>query len=67
MERSFFINDYFEYLKIKYEELIEGKIKIFDKSIFDEEERILFFKLLVLCNWKYINNSENNKKIFFTI
>ena len=61
----FLLSEHFEYLKTKYKELIEGKIEIFDKSIFDEEERILFFKILVLCNWKYINNSENNKKIFY--
>ncbi len=55
----------FEYLKKQFQELTDGKIEIFDKSFFTQEEKLLFFKVLVLSNWKYINNSENNKKIFY--
>jgi hypothetical protein len=55
----------FEYLKKQFQDIADGKIEIFDKSFYNKEEKLLFFKVLVLCNWKYINNSENNKKIFY--
>ena len=55
----------FEYLKKQFQDIADGKIEIFDKSFFTQEEKLLFFKVLVLSNWKYINNSENNKKIFY--
>ena len=61
----FLESDTFNYLKTKFQEIIDGKIEIFDKSIFEQEEKILFFKIFILCNWKYINNNENNKKIIY--
>ena len=61
----FIESDKFNYLKTKFQEINDGKLEIFDKSIFDQEEKLLFFKIFILCNWKYINNSENNKKIIY--
>ncbi len=61
----FLMSSRFEYLKKQFTSIFQGKLEIFDKSIYNEEEKILFFRVLVLSNWKYINNSEKNSKIFY--
>ena len=61
----FLISQQFEYLKNTFTSIFHGKLEIFDKTIFKEEEKILFFRILVLTNWKYINNCEKNSKIFY--
>ena len=61
----FITSSRFDYLKNQFTLIFQGKLEIFDKSIYNEEEKILFFKVFVISNWKYINNSEKNSKIFY--
>lgn len=58
-------NQAHSFLQKEFQAFFDGKTLLFDDKVFDENDRMIIFGAFALTNRSYINQKEQNKKIFF--